>query len=83
MGFGESSYQSGGKEIPWFQVGFSPRKANLVLYLVGTDPDRTRLLERLGKHSTGKSCLYIKRLGGIDPRVLETIVTRAFRGESL
>lgn len=83
IGFGSSSYQSGGKEVPWFQVGFSPRKANLALYLIGADPDRAALLQRLGKHSTGQSCLYIKRLEDVDPTVLETMVTRAFRGASV
>lgn len=59
------------------RIGFSPRKAALTLYLgLGDDP-KDDLLEGLGKHSTGKGCLYIKRLSDVDAAVLRDVVTAA------
>lgn len=61
-------------------VGFSPRKANLVLYLVGGVTDRyPKLLGRLGPHRTGKGCLYLKRLDDVDREVLRELVERTLR----
>ena len=61
-------------------VGFSPRKANLVLYLVGGVTDRyPNLLERLGPHKAGKGCLYLKRLDDVDREVLQELVERTLR----
>jgi hypothetical protein len=53
-----------GKQIAWMVVGFSPRKQNLVLYILGEDDDA--LLEKLGPHSRGKGCLYLKRLSDVN-----------------
>jgi Domain of unknown function (DU1801) len=61
-------------------VGFSPRTANLVLYLVGGVQDRyPKLLQQLGPHTVGKGCLYLKRLDEIDCEVLHALVERTVR----
>ena len=61
-------------------VGFSPRQANLVLYLVGGVQDRyPKLLEQLGPHKVGKGCLYVKRLDDVDHEVLHALVERTVR----
>lgn len=61
-------------------VGFSPRQAHLVLYLVGGVQDRyPKLLERLGPHKVGKGCLYLKRLDNVDYEVLHALVERTVR----
>jgi hypothetical protein len=57
--------------------GFSPRKQNLALYIMAGFEQYDELLARLGKHSTGKSCLYIKRLDDVDLAVLEELVARS------
>jgi hypothetical protein len=70
------TYESG-REGDMPIVGFSPRKAANVLYgTIGFDGSEA-LLAELGKHSTGKGCLYIKKLADVDIRVLETLVERA------
>jgi len=81
IGYGSyrTTYASG-REVHWLRSGFSPRKAKHSLYLMGgycdpvTGERRDALLERLGKHKTGKSCLYINKLADIDLRVLEDMV---------
>jgi hypothetical protein len=61
-------------------AAFSPRKANLVVYLVGGFEDRyARLLEQLGPHKTGKACLYLKRLGDVDLDALRQLVERSMQ----
>jgi hypothetical protein len=78
VGFGTYRYVSGaGKETEWFVVGFSPRKQNLTLYLMDGFGEYGSLLARLGKHSTGKACLYLKRLSDADPEVLRTLLERS------
>lgn len=81
VGFGRYSYRydSGhGGTAPL--VGFSPRKANLVLYLVGGVQERhQKLLERLGPHKVGKGCLYLKRLDDVDRETLRALVDRTVR----
>ena len=76
VGFGSyrCRYPSG-REFDWFLVGFSPRKASLTLYLTAGFSRYGELLGRLGKHRTGKSCLYINRLSDVDLKVLRTLVT--------
>ncbi len=69
VGFG--SYR--GPTGDWPIIGFSPRKANLVLYIMRGFRDSTDLLARLGKHSTGGGCLYLNRLDGVDMAVLRTL----------
>jgi len=80
VGFGDHhlKYESG-RELDWFVAGFSPRKRDLTLYLVGRPPLDGNLGKRLGKHSTGKGCLYIRRLADVDLDVLEEIARQAAR----
>jgi hypothetical protein len=75
IGFGNRHIKSAaGREVDWLEIGFSPRKANLTLYLnigEGWDED---LLSKLGKHKLGKGCLYFKRLTDVDETVLEKLI---------
>ncbi len=78
IGFGSYHYQyASGREGDWMEIGFSPRKANLTLYLMSGVEREEDLLARLGKYKTGKSCLYLKRLSDVDPDVLKQLVTRS------
>jgi Domain of unknown function (DU1801) len=77
IGFGRFHYKSAsGREGDWMILGFSPRKSDLTLYGLGvnTSPD---LFARLGKHTTGKGCLYIKKLEDVDPAVLRELAEQA------
>ena len=75
VGFGNYHYKyASGEENDWFQVGFSPRKQNLTLYLMGGFNGHEELLGKLGKHTTGKGCLYIKKLDDVDTKVLKKLV---------
>jgi hypothetical protein len=75
VGFGTYHYRyASGREGDWFLTGFSPRKNNLTLYVMAGFDRYDALLERLGKYSTGKSCLYIKRLADIDESALGELV---------
>jgi hypothetical protein len=78
VGFGRYHYvYESGREGDNLVVGFSPRKAANVLYgAIGFDGAET-LLAKLGKHTTGMGCLYIKKLADVDMKVLETLVERA------
>ena len=80
IGFGKFMIKySDGSELDWPAVAFSPRKQNMTLYVsTGTDKQK-KLLEKLGKHSTSVSCLYIKRLSDVDTKVLEEIIADAYR----
>ena len=64
-----------GRELDWLVVGFSPRKANITLYITDGFAKYDELMAKLGKHKTGKSCLYVKRLSDIDMGVLEELIT--------
>lgn len=81
VGFGSYHYRyESGRTGDAPLAGFSPRKANLVVYLVGGFEDRyPKLLDRLGPHRTGKACLYLKRLGDVDLDVLRQLVERSMR----
>jgi hypothetical protein len=75
VGFGSYHYRyASGREGDWFLTGFSPRKQNLTLYIMAGFDRYDALLEQLGKHKTGKSCLYIKRLEDVDPQALRQLV---------
>ena len=71
IGFGDKllKYESG-RELQWFVMGFSPRKANLAFYISGTVEKQQALLKKLGKYKTGKGCLYINKLEEVDVTVL-------------
>ena len=80
VGFGERPQRyADGHTATWFTIGFSPRKANLTMYTYGgfDDAETVALLQRLGPHSTGKGCLYVKRLSDVDQEVLETLLRRS------
>ena len=80
IGFGRYEYfYRGGHSLEWMRLGFSPRKQNLTLYLMNGFDDYGDLLSRLGKHSTAKSCLYIKKLADVDTKALRELVTQSFR----
>ena len=80
IGFGDYHYKyESGRENDWFQVGFSPRKQNLTLYLMGGLHPHTELLGKLGKFTTGKGCLYIKKLDDVDTRVLKKLVSNTVK----
>lgn len=75
IGFGAYHYQyASGHEGDAPLVGFSPRKAKISLYVGGGIPKRDQLLENLGKHTTGKSCVYINKVDDIDRSVLEELI---------
>ena len=78
VGFGSRTlkYESG-RELDWMIIGFSPRKGNTVLYLPGGSPRHEALLGKLGKHKTGKGCLYIKHLADVDSKVLKELITQS------
>lgn len=78
IGFGSYHYKyDSGREGDMPLIGLSPRKQNLVLYIVPGFAEYRKELKKLGSHSTGKSCLYIKRLADIDVPTLKTIVTKS------
>jgi hypothetical protein len=75
VGFGSYHYKyASGREGDWFLTGFAPRKNDLTLYIMPGFDRFEALMKKLGKHKTGKSCLYIKRLSDIDPAVLKELV---------
>ena len=65
---------SGGKPTDWPIIGFAPRKNDLTLYVLTGFPGQEALLARLGKHKTGKICLYLKKLADVDLAVLREII---------
>ena len=69
IGYGEWQTPSG----TWPRMGFSPRKANSVLYVIGDFKECKPLLKKLGKHKTGVSCLYINKLADVDADVLREL----------
>ena len=75
IGFGSYHYKyDSGREGDICRIGFSPRKAELVLYLIDGFDSHADLLAHLGKHRTGVSCLYIKKLADVDMAVLEELI---------
>ena len=80
VGFGKRHYRyASGREGDWFLVGFSPRKANLTLYLSYADIQNEALRQKLGKHKTGKGCLYIKQLADVDLSILREIIGQSVK----
>ena len=78
IGFGRYYYQyESGRNGDWFLTGFSPRKQNLTIYIMPGFSDFSELLNKLGKHKLGKSCLYINKLGDINIKVLEKIIKKS------
>ena len=79
IGFGSYHYKyESGREGDSLQIGFSPRKQNITLYILLGANHENPLLQKLGKHSTGKGCLYIKRLADVDKKVLQELIKESF-----
>lgn len=78
IGFGSYHYTyASGREADWMLVGFSPRKQNITLYIMSGFDNYQNLLDKLGKHKTGKSCLYIKKIEDVDTDVLRDLVKQS------
>lgn len=80
IGFGNRIFTSPntGRAVEWLRMGFSPRKANLTIYLNSSLKNHEVVLEKLGKHKVGGGCLYINKLQDIDLAVLEGMIEAAF-----
>lgn len=75
VGFGSYHYRyASGREGDWFLTGFSPRRQALTIYIMAGFSRYDRLMQKLGRHTTGRSCLYIKRLSDVDLAVLEELI---------
>lgn len=81
IGFGNTRYKSPatGREVDWLLLGFSPRKANLSLYLTMDIKKHAAALAKLGKHKTGVGCLYINKLADIDMKVLREMIDASLK----
>jgi hypothetical protein len=78
IGFGARTVKyASGRELDWLVIGFSPRKANITLYLSTGETWNEELLSKLGKHKTGMGCLYFKRLSDVDENVLKKLIDEA------
>ncbi len=75
IGFGSYHYKyASGREGDWFLTGFSPRKQSLTLYIMSGFSKYQNLLKKLGKHKTGKGCLYINKIEDVDTKVLKELI---------
>ena len=80
VGFGTYHYKyASGREGDWPITGFSPRKKDLTLYITSGFTDYADLMKQLGKHSTGKSCLYVKRLSDIHLSTLKKLIRESVK----
>ena len=80
VGFGDYQYvYDSGREGDWFITGFSPRKQNLTLYIIGGFDQFPGLKQQLGSYSRGKGCLYIRRLEDVDTKILQKLVTQSVK----
>lgn len=80
VGFGTYHYRyASGREGDWFLTGFSPRKQALTVYIMAGFTRYAALMKRLGRHSTGSSCLYLKRLDDVDLKVLEALIRESVK----
>ena len=80
VGFGSYHYKgASGREGDWMLIGFSPRKQNITLYIMPGFERYQGLTKKLGKHSTGKSCLYIKRLSDVDVNLLKELMAESVK----
>lgn len=80
VGFGMYHYKSerSSQEGDWLLVGFSPRKQNLTLYIMGGIEDENELLKKLGKYKTSVGCLYINKLSDVDQKILAKLIKRSY-----
>jgi len=80
VGFGSYHYKyASGREGDWFLTGFAPRKQDLTIHIMSGFDRHADLMGKLGKHKTGKSCLYVKRLADLDLAVLETLIAESVK----
>ena len=80
IGFGEYHYvYDSGREGDSMLVGFSPRKANMVLYVLGSLDPKDPLLGKLGKFKRGRACLYVNKLDDVDLGVLEKVIKKSYK----
>lgn len=80
VGFGAYRYKyASGREGEWMLTGFSPRKRNLTLYIMSGFDEYDQLLDKLGKYTTGKSCLYIKKIEDVDLDVLRELIDQSVK----
>ena len=78
IGFGETLLKyASGKELDWPKMAFSPRKQNLTLYIGIGSGGYESMLKKLGKHKTGKGCLYIHKLTDIDTKILQEMINKS------
>lgn len=79
IGFGQIRIKSpSGREVDWLRLGFSPRKANLSLYISGDiNRQHGEALKKLGKHKTGVGCLYINKLADVDMKILKKMIEKS------
>ena len=80
VGYGQATYQGRSRTVEWFPLGFSPRKAALVVYLMGGLKANADLLTELGPHRVGGGCLYLRRLEEIDTKVLTRLIKLSHKG---
>jgi len=81
IGFGNKRYKSptSGREVDWFLIGFSPRKANLTLYLMINHKEHEDAIKKLGKHKTDGGCIYINKLEDIDLKILKGMMNASLK----
>ena len=81
IGFGNKRYKSptSGREVDWFLVGFSPRKANLSIYLMINHTEHADKIKLLGKHKTSGGCIYINKLEDVDIKVLKSLINASLK----
>ena len=80
VGFGQYHYQyDSGREGDMLNVGFSPRKANLVLYVLGSIEDNDPLFDKLGKFKRGRACLYVNKLADVHLDQLKKLIRKSYK----
>lgn len=79
IGYGKYSYKGKSTSGEWFKIGFSPRKQNISIYAISGFDKETELMSKLGKHKTGKGCLYVNNLDDIDRKILEEFLKRSWK----
>lgn len=80
VGYGSQHYRyASGREGNWFRTGFSPRKDVLTLYITSSFEQYPDLMKKLGKYTTGKSCLHIRKLADVDQKVLKALIARSLK----
>lgn len=83
VGFGKFHYRGKTSEGDWFHVGFAPRKNEVVLYLHCELEKQAALLDNLGKHKIGKSCLYIKKFEDVHLPTLKKLIKKAYKSPAI